>query len=111
MMPDNNAMKLTDPGREAARSLLDTGMKAISTELGNPQVVDPKGAKIHHLAEEHTYLVELEDPAKNQLKVGEKVEMIPSHGCTTINLHDYFYGIRAGIVESIWGIKARGRFE
>lgn len=93
------------------RAILDAGMKAISIDMGIPEIAYPKGAKIDRLAEEHTYLVELEGTAKKQLKVSEKVEMKPSHGCTTINLHDYFYGIRDSIVESIWSIKARGKFE
>jgi len=93
------------------RAILDAGMKAISIDMGIPEIAYPKGGKIKSLDEEHTHVVELEGAAREQLRIGEKVEMIPSHGCTTINLHDYFYGIRDGIVESIWSIRARGKFE
>lgn len=34
--------------------------------------------------------------------------MVPSHGCTTINLHDAFHVIRDGIVEAVWPVAARG---
>ena len=39
-----------------------------------------------------------------------KIELVPTHGCTTINLHDVFYPVRGDDVEGIWEISARGRF-
>ncbi len=93
------------------RAILDVGVKAISVDMGIPEVAYPKGIKVGDIHEEHTCLVELEESTKKQLKVGEKIEMIPSHGCTTISMHDYFYGVRNGTVESIWSIEARGKFE
>jgi len=93
------------------RAILDAGRKAITTDMGTPQMAYPKGAKVGHLSEEHTSLIELEADARKQLELGAKIELIPSHGCTTINLHDYFYGIRDGIVECIWSIRARGELE
>ena len=30
------------------------------------------------------------------LKIGDKVEIVPNHGCTTINLHDNYHVIRHG---------------
>ncbi len=40
---------------------------------------------------------------------GDKLEILPTHCCTTVNLHDRYYGIRNEIVESVWDIAARGR--
>jgi len=93
------------------RAILDAGMKSISIDLGVPRVVYSKNVKIGSISEEHLSLVELDYASRKLLEVGQKIEIIPAHGCTTINLHDYFYGIRNGIVESIWNIKARGKFE
>ena len=93
------------------RAILDAGMKAMSTDMGLPEIAYPKGLKISRLSEEHACLIDLHGVTKKQLPVGAKIEMIPSHGCTTINLHDFFFGIRDGVVESTWRIEARGKFE
>jgi D-serine deaminase-like pyridoxal phosphate-dependent protein len=93
------------------RAILDAGMKAISVDMGIPEIAYPGSGKVGRISEEHIALVELEGIAKKELEVGGKIEIIPSHACTTINLHNYFYGIRDGIVELIWSIKARGKFE
>ena len=93
------------------RAILDAGMKAMSTDMGLPEIAYPKGLKVNRLSEEHAFLIDLHGVTKKQLPVGAKIEMIPSHGCTTINLHDFFFGIRDGVVESTWRIEARGKFE
>lgn len=42
-------------------------------------------------------------------KIGEKVWVVPSHVCSTVNMHDeIFYG-REGRVEGSWKVTARGR--
>ena len=48
--------------------------------------------------------------AGERLAPGDKVLVIPSHGCTTFNLHDWVYGVRGGRLECGWPIAARGRF-
>lgn len=93
------------------RAILDAGMKSISIDMGIPGIAYPVSGRVGGISEEHISLIELEGATKKQLGVGEKIEIIPSHACTTMNLHDYFYGIRDGIIELIWSIKARGKFE
>jgi 3-hydroxy-D-aspartate aldolase len=34
--------------------------------------------------------------------------MVPASGDAAANLHDYFFGIRDGKVETVWPIEARG---
>ena len=41
-------------------------------------------------------------------RVGGMVRLVPSHIDPTVNLHDWFVGIRGGIVECVWPIVARG---
>ena len=86
---------------------VDAGLKAISSEYGMSQ---PKLAKtkLVHLYEEHGLLEQ--ESIGSQPKLGDRVELIPMHGCTTINLHDQFLCIRKGYLESVWNISARGRF-
>jgi D-serine deaminase-like pyridoxal phosphate-dependent protein len=91
------------------RAIIDAGKKAVTEEFGMPMIdTDEDGIAMVQLDEENGH-INIENPTK-RLSVGEKIELIPSHGCTTINLHDFFYGIRDGTVESIWPIEARGKF-
>jgi len=89
------------------RAVLDGGLKTITQEFGMPKFKDLEGAKILFLSEEHVN-VEVSGEAKN-LKVGDKVELLPSHCCTTVNLHDRYYGIRDGVLEVVWEISGRGK--
>lgn len=91
------------------RVVIDAGMKAITHEFGMPEVKDLPAAKVVSLAEEHG-IIHLEQPGRD-LKVGEKIELIVSHGCTTVNLHDCYFAIRDGFLEDIWPIVARGAFQ
>ena len=88
------------------RAVADAGMKAMTLEFGVPEVKGRADVRLAHLAEEHAIL-ELD---RRGLEPGEKIEFIPSHVCTTVNLHDEFYGIRNGLVECVWEIAGRGRF-
>jgi D-serine deaminase-like pyridoxal phosphate-dependent protein len=91
------------------RIIVDVGLKGITTEFGMPIVKDKeKEAVVYHLSEEHG-LIEV-DPKVN-FKVGDKIELIPSHCCTTVNLHERYYGVRDDVVEVIWPILARGKFQ
>ena len=54
-------------------------------------------------------LVKWSGGKKDELKYMQKIEYIPSHGCTTINLHDRYYCIRNNFLEAIWPITARGK--
>lgn len=56
------------------------------------------------LNEEHGY-VEIDGPAH----IGEKVWVVPSHCCATINLHDEVSYGRSGRVEGRWKVAARGK--
>ena len=91
------------PDKESA--ILDAGMKAMTFEFGMPELINLQGAGIAFLSEEHGHLY-LEDADQ---KVGDKVELIPSHCCTTINLHDAYYACRGDRLEAIWPIAGRGK--
>ncbi|MBN1571723.1 MAG: DSD1 family PLP-dependent enzyme [Deltaproteobacteria bacterium] len=87
--------------------ILDCGMKSVSSEFGQPHVVGIEGASVSSLSEEHGHMT-FEGASK--LKIGQKVELVPTHGCTTINLHDRFYVVKDDILEGVWEISARGKF-
>jgi D-serine deaminase-like pyridoxal phosphate-dependent protein len=61
---------------------------------------------VSRLNEEHGHL-RIEMPGCD-LSVGDKIEIIPSHGCTTIPLYDRYVVVRNDYVESVMEIHARG---
>jgi D-serine deaminase-like pyridoxal phosphate-dependent protein len=90
------------------RVILDGGMKSISQDLGPPIFKDAEHLSFSGLAAEHV-LADLKEGAAIEPRVGDKVELIPSYGDTTINLHDCYYGLREGRVELVLPVASRGR--
>ena len=60
---------------------------------------------IQKLNEEHGNIPD----EKDELEYLQKIEYIPSHACSTVNLHDRYYCIRNDILEAVWPISARGK--
>lgn len=89
------------------RLIIDAGMKTLTHEFGLPRFKGREDLELLSLSEEHG-TVKLHDPSVT-LKPGDKLEIIPSHGDTTLNIHDYYYGIRNDRVETVWPIAARGK--
>ena len=90
------------------RIVLDSGMKAISSDQWPPIIKDFNGIEFGSISDEHLTLDITNSDAK-QLNVGDKIEIIPGHNDTTVNLHTEFFGIRKGILESVWPISARAK--
>jgi D-serine deaminase-like pyridoxal phosphate-dependent protein len=89
-------------------AVIDAGMKAITQEFGWPTPL-VEGATIKGLSEEHGSMIVT--GAARELKAGDKIEIVPSHGCTTINLHDNFYVMEDDRLMDIWKITGRGKFQ
>lgn len=88
--------------------VMDCGMKAISVERECPKVQDFENLEILKLAEEHA--VGHLPASETGLLPGDKLHLIPSHCCTTVNLHDKIYVVRGSRVEAIWPVTARGAY-
>ena len=88
------------------RAVVDAGHKATSIESGLPLVADLKGVKYVSASDEHGSLMLGGDAI--DVKIGQKIRLIPGHCDPTVNLHDWYIGIRNGMVESIWPVEARG---
>ncbi len=94
------------------RAVLDVGLKGITSEFGLPEVKGIAGVRVAKLSEEHAILaVAPQQDGGPALSVGDMVELIPSHGCTTINLHGQFHCVRSGLVDEVWPIQGRGRIQ
>ena len=89
---------------EKDRAIIDAGIKAISTDHGLPSLTQP-GLELYALNEEHGR-VSVKDPGRD-LAVGDKIEIAPSHGCTTIGLYRSYVLIRGEYVEGTADISGR----
>ena len=95
---------------EATRAVVDAGSKALSADLrvgglsGYGIVVGHPSLTVDRLSEEHAVLV---SPGSIDLRVGDRVAIIPAHACTTINLHPAVLVVRE--TEATWEpVDARG---
>lgn len=89
----------------ADRAIIDAGHKTLTSEFGTPRLLRPDGWKLDRLAEEHAWL---RREGGAPLHRGDRVEILPSHGCTTINLHDALWVTRKDVLEAVWPVSARG---
>lgn len=106
--------------------ICDAGLKSMTKEFGMVSTLPSYGLQVVHMSEEHVSLKPTDEPdtlpgmaeldarfgnaVGKTLKVGDKILLIPSHCCTTVNLHDVIYAVRDGIVEDVWRVAGRGRF-
>ncbi|KAF1834550.1 hypothetical protein BDW02DRAFT_328960 [Decorospora gaudefroyi] len=88
---------------------IDAGLKSLTTDSGLAECKTP-GYTYGVLGDEHGTLTWEEGEAGKgkELRIGDRVEMVPSHIDPTINLHDVYYAHRNGVIEEIWPVDARG---
>ena len=88
--------------------ITDCGMKSLTSEFGKPAGFDLPVA-VTGLSEEHGH-VALDEGADLDVSPGDRIRLLPSHGDTTINLHERYYVFRGDEVEAVWPIIGRGKF-
>jgi 3-hydroxy-D-aspartate aldolase len=93
------------------RAVIDAGLKALAMDSGMPVPWRLPGAVYHRPSDEHGVLDLSAGTAS--LARGEKVLLVPGHCDPTVNLHDWYVGVRglgtdAARVESVWPVAARG---
>ena len=87
-------------------AVCDAGSKSLTGEFGMPATKD--GAiKVRGLSEEHAHLV---GDGLAGLRTGDRIELLPSHGDTTLNLHDVYFVRRGDEVIATWPILAARKF-
>ena len=87
------------------RAVLDAGLKALAMDSGPPALKGVPGARYADASDEHgTLALERED----LLGLGQRVLLIPGHCDPTVNLYDWYVGVRRGRVEKVWPVAARG---
>ena len=91
------------PGRD--RCVADCGHKSMTKDHGLPSVRGIEGAAVTSLNDEHATIAL---PPDSTVRVGDLIELFPSHIDPTINLHDVFYALEGERVIDVWPIAARG---
>jgi 3-hydroxy-D-aspartate aldolase len=88
------------------RAIVDAGLKALAMDSGPPAVWDEPAATYERASDEHGRLAVA--GATNRLRIGDKIRLVPGHCDPTVNLYDWYVGVRGGRVEALWPITARG---
>ena len=86
-------------------AICDAGLKAHSVDSGMPYVFGHPEMKVLGCSDEHTVLA---DPSKTAA-INDRLRLVPGHCDPTCNLHDWFVGVRNGVVEVLWPVTARGK--
>jgi D-serine deaminase-like pyridoxal phosphate-dependent protein len=93
------------------RAVIDAGHKALSNDSGFPAVWGKPGVSYGRPSDEHGVLhfgTETWRPI-----LGEKLLLVPGHCDPTVNLYDWYVGVRhfgtaEASVEALWPVAARG---
>lgn len=86
-------------------AICDAGLKVQSVDAGLPVVHGRSDVTYIKCSDEHGVI---NDP-QGKLLIGEKLRLIPGHCDPTCNLHDWYVGVRDGIVEELISVSARGK--
>jgi len=90
----------------AARAVVDVGLKACAFDSGMPGVWQRPGVEYVNASDEHGVLAVA--PGAEGPALGDKLLLVPGHCDPTVNLHDWFVCVRQGVVEALWPVSARG---
>lgn len=89
----------------AGRAVLDIGVKGAGCEFGVPGIRGfPEVEVPYFLSEEHVVINHCPD-----WRIGQPLQLIPTHACTTCNLHRELVVHEGGHVVDVWPIEASGR--
>jgi D-serine deaminase-like pyridoxal phosphate-dependent protein len=101
---------------EANRAVIDAGSKVLTSDrliVSDPEltfgsVAGYPGACVTRLSEEHG---SVELPPNSELRIGDRIAIVPNHICPVINLTDSVSVIADGVLAERWVVAARGRVQ
>jgi D-serine deaminase-like pyridoxal phosphate-dependent protein len=73
-------------------AIVDAGLKALAFDSGPPLVCDEPAATYERASDEHGRLGI--SGATNRLGLGDKIRLVPGNCDPTVNLYDWYVGIR-----------------
>jgi len=94
--------------------MMDAGSKCFGLDQGAHSASLVKG---YGIVKEHPELLveglseevgKIRATSPTNLKVGDKIEVIPNHVCAAVNMSSFLFGHRHGIVDKVIDIEARG---
>jgi D-serine deaminase-like pyridoxal phosphate-dependent protein len=89
--------------------VVDVGRKGIGAEWGPPRIKNlPGGVVTSFTSEEH---MKISVSRESAISIGARIEIIPSHGCTTSNMYSEFIVHENGLVTDRWPIEGRGKLQ
>jgi D-serine deaminase-like pyridoxal phosphate-dependent protein len=99
---------ISRPTEEVA--VVDAGHKAIGPDEGIPVLDGSSRASALRLSAEHGIL-QLEGDARQQIKPGDKLWLVPASLSLCLNQYDFIRPVRGGKLEGFWPIAARGSLQ
>ena len=81
----------------------------MNTEITPPRVRGRTDIEVKRLSAEHGELKL--DPTAQNLKIGDRLELIPGYGDLTTVLHNRFYVLQNDRLVDLWPLAGRGRLE
>lgn len=97
------------------RVVVDAGLKSMAVDSGLPWVWEEKTAdgapssSLQYVAANDEHGIVKPTGANSALPaLGSRVLLVPGHCDPTLNLYDELVCVRAGVVEAVWPIAARG---
>jgi len=89
------------------RAIIDAGRKTMNMEIAMPLVMGRDDITVDRLSAEHGILKL--GPAARDLKIGDRLELIPGYGDLTTVLHNQFFVLQDDKLVDIWPLTARGK--
>lgn len=86
-------------------AICDAGLKVQSVDSGLPVVYGRDDLNYVQCSDEHGVI---SDP-NSTLNIGDRLKLVPGHCDPTCNIHDWYVGVRDGIVEQLIPVTARGK--
>jgi 3-hydroxy-D-aspartate aldolase len=87
-------------------AVVDAGLKALAVDSGLPLVHERPDLVYTAASDEHGTLSVGPDAVPPRL--GERLLLVPGHCDPTVDRFDWYVGVRAGQVVSVWPVAARG---
>jgi D-serine deaminase-like pyridoxal phosphate-dependent protein len=91
------------------RIIVDAGHKTTDASLRRPKVRGLDGIVSQAYSAEHGRFTL--DHATDTPRIGDRLELEIGYHDQTTHLHDVLYGVRGGLVETVWSVAARGRLQ
>jgi len=92
--------------RRESWAVVDAGHKSHAVDSGMPSIAGRPELAYQRPSDEHGMIVAREGEPLPGLD--ERLWLIPGHCDPTVNLWDWLIGVRAGRVEAVWPVDARG---